>query len=202
METVDSSIAHATRKAGPAGPGRGAILRHAARFAAIAAVASSLCACVTAPTRLGPPPPPPINTTVYAYPLHGQSPQQVNRDHYECYLWAKKQTGFDPSAPNLPLEARVRVVSGPPPGTGTAIGAVAGALLGAAVSNPWDTGFGAVAGALIGGAIGSSADAANAQREEQSVQYSRAELAQVELRASHYRRALAACLQGRGYSVQ
>lgn len=145
---------------------------------------------------------PPINTTVYAYPLHGQSAQQLDRDRYECYVWAKQQTGFDPSAPNLPTEARVHVVAGTPPGTDTAIGAVTGAVIGAAISNPWQRGFGAVAGALIGGAIGSSADAAKAQQQAAEASYSRAQLAQIELQASDYRRALAACLQGRGYSVR
>jgi Glycine zipper 2TM domain len=191
MQFADSSMA------------RGAALYRAARWAVVALGASSLCACVTAPPpRPLPPPGPPINTTVYAYPMHGQTAAQLDRDRYECYLWAKQQTGFDPSAPNLPVEARVHVVQGAPPGTGTAIGAVAGAIIGAAISNPWQRGFGAVAGALVGGAIGSTADAANAQREQAQVQYSRAELAHIELQAADYRRALSACLQGRGYSVR
>lgn len=184
-------------------PGRAFKPGQAARLAAIALTAGSLCACVeTPPPRPRPPPPPPINTTVYAYPLHGQSAQQLDRDRYECYVWAKQQTGFDPSAPNLPTEARVHVVAGTPPGADTAIGAVTGAVIGAAVSNPWQRGFGAVAGALIGGAIGSSADAAKAQQQATAASYSRAQLAQIELHASNYRRALAACLQGRGYSVR
>lgn len=186
-----------------AGRGPKARTGRLARLAAVALAATPLCACVTAPPpRPMPPPPPPINTTVYAYPMHGQSAKQLDRDRYECYRWAKQQTGFDPSAPNLPAEARVHVVQGPPPGANTAIGAVAGAIIGAAISDPWDRGFGAVTGALVGGAIGSSADAANAERERSQVQYSRAELARVELEASNYRRALKACLRGRGYSVR
>ena len=186
---------------------RSILLGGSARIAAVALAAGGLCACVTAPPPRPPPPPPPLalNTTVYAYPLHGQSPQQLDQDRYECYLWAKQQTGFDPSAPNIPVQARVQVVSGPPPGTNTAVGAVTGAALGAVLAPPWQRGFGAVAGALIGGAIGSSADAANAQRNAeanaQAQSYSSAQLAQIEQQAADYRRAMSACLEGRGYSV-
>ena len=31
------------------------------------------------------------------YPKQGQSAEQEKRDKYECYLWAVKETGFDPS---------------------------------------------------------------------------------------------------------
>ena len=173
------------------------------RAGAVLAAAGLLAACVTTPPPRPPPPPQPaINTTVFAYPQHGQSPQQLDRDQYECYVWAKGQTGFDPSAANVPAQARVRVVSGPPPGTNTAIGAVSGAVIGAAISNPWQRGFGALAGALIGGAIGSSADAANAQNQHTAVVYDTAQLREIQRQAADYRRALAACLEGRGYSVK
>ena len=32
------------------------------------------------------------------YPANGQSQEQMDKDKYECYSWAKKQTGFDPMA--------------------------------------------------------------------------------------------------------
>ncbi|KPW47608.1 Uncharacterized protein ALO82_05047 [Pseudomonas syringae pv. broussonetiae] len=32
-----------------------------------------------------------------AYPANGQSPQQVELDHYQCYLQAAQQSGFDPA---------------------------------------------------------------------------------------------------------
>ncbi len=194
METSYRSMARAWRTI------RVATLDRPARLAMAVLAAGSLCACVTPPPPR-PPPPPPVNTTVYAYPLRGQSAEQVDRDRYECYVWAKSQTGFDPSAPNLPVEARVQVASGPPPGTNTAVGAVTGAAIGAAISPPWQRGFGAVAGALIGGAIGSSADAANAQRNAQVASYNSAQIAQIEQQAADYRRALSACLTARGYSV-
>ena len=119
-------------------------------------IAAMLSACVVPPPPPPPPhvvdvpPPPPPNTNIYAYPLKGQPPDQVDRDRYECYVWATKQSGFDPSAPYVPPHNRMRVLAappGPPPGTGTAVGAVAGAILGAAIAGPRDAG----AGLLVGG---------------------------------------------------
>ena len=148
-------------------------------------------------------PPPPPTPDVYAYPLHGQAPQQQDRDHYECSQWATQQTGFDPSAPGVPPHERVRVVSaGPPPGTGTAVGAVTGAIIGAAISRPWETATGALAGAVVGGAIGSASDAANAQEARTVVVNDRRQAAVQEQKAANYRRAIGACLDARGYSVR
>ncbi len=30
------------------------------------------------------------------YPAQGQSNDQMEKDKFECYTWAKKETGFDP----------------------------------------------------------------------------------------------------------
>jgi hypothetical protein len=179
---------------------------HVRRLAAVA-VAAALSACVVQPPPpdLAPPPPPP-NVTVYAYPQNGQSPQQLDRDRFECSNWATQQTGFNPSAPNLPPHDRVQVVGGPPPGSGVAVGAVTGGLLGAAVSRPRDAGAGLLLGALIGGAIGAGAEAsadAQAQAAANANANARmqAQTAQIERKAADYRRAIGACLEGRGYSV-
>src|ERR1700752_467771 len=132
------------------------IMRVALAGAAVASLAGFLAGCVEQPPQRparvyqpAPPPPPPPSSEVYAYPLHGQNAQQQDRDHYECSLWATQQTGFDPSAPGVPPHERVRVVSGPPPGTGTAVGAVTGAIIGAAISRPWEAATGALAGAVV-----------------------------------------------------
>jgi uncharacterized protein YcfJ len=140
---------------------------------------------------------------VYAYPLHGQPPEQQDRDHYECSTWATQQTGFDPSAPGVAPHDRVQVVSAaPPPGTNTAIGAVAGAIIGAAIAPRWQAAPAALAGAVVGGAIGSSADAANAQATRTVVVQDRRAAAAEEQQALSYRRAISACLDARGYSVK
>jgi hypothetical protein len=166
-----------------------------------------LAGCVVAPPprpRPPPPPPPQANTDVYAYPQQGQSPEQQDHDRYDCHLWAVKQSGFDPSAPGVPPHERVRVVSaGPPPGTGTAVGAIAGAILGAAIAGPRNAGFGAVAGAITGGAVGNASDQAQVAANQQVVvQQDSRQAAAMEQKASNYRRAISACLEARGYSVQ
>ncbi|HEY4215335.1 MAG TPA: glycine zipper 2TM domain-containing protein [Steroidobacteraceae bacterium] len=156
------------------------------------------------------PAPPPPNTDVYAYPLQNQTPEQQDRDRYDCHLWAVKQTGFDPSAPNVPPHDRVRLVTAAPapaPGAQTAFGAVAGAILGAAISRPRDAGFGAVAGAIAGGAIGNASEQAQAAQNQAAVnadvrQASAQQNAAMEQKASSYRRAIGACLDARGYSVK
>ena len=33
---------------------------------------------------------------LYIYPAKGQSSQQQEKDKFECYTWAKNDTGFDP----------------------------------------------------------------------------------------------------------
>jgi hypothetical protein len=173
-----------------------------------ASLTALLAGCVEAPpprpVYQAPPPPPPPVTEVYAYPLHGQPPEQQDRDHYECSTWATQQTGFDPSAPGVPPHDRVAIVSagGPPPGTNTAIGAVAGAIIGAAIAPRWQAAPAALAGAVVGGAIGSTADAANAQATRQVIVTDRRAAAAQEQQAANYRRAIGACLDARGYSVK
>jgi hypothetical protein len=39
---------------------------------------------------------------VVAYPVNGQSPEQVNQDGYDCYRWAVQQSGFDPRTYTYP----------------------------------------------------------------------------------------------------
>jgi uncharacterized protein YcfJ len=178
-------------------------LRRGLRVAVAGMVLAALTACATTqydqPVAYNVPRP---NTTVYAYPMHHQSSERQSRDRYECSVWAVHQTGFDPSAPDVPVYDRV-AVQGPPPGTDTALGAIAGAVIGAALSDRWDRGSGAVFGALTGAMIGSAGDAANAQANDQAMNSAAREQARAMAhKAMDYRRALSACLQARGYSVR
>ena len=150
--------------------------------------------------------PPRANADVYFYPKQGQSRDQQDRDRYECSTWVRRQTGFDPSLVHPDHIAPVRVVAVPPPGASVAGGAVAGAVVGAAVVRPRDAGqgaaVGAIAGALLGAVAGSSRQAA-ANAEQSRINAARESQQQrVDARALDYRRALTACLEGRGYSVQ
>jgi hypothetical protein len=181
----------------------------AARAILFSSAFAVLAGCVeTPPPRpvYRQPPPPPPNTDVYAYPQQGQTPDQMDRDRFDCHEWAVKQANFDPSAPGTPPHDQVRVAAGPPPGTNTAIGAVTGAILGAVIAGPRNSGFGAVAGGITGAAIGSTGDAANAQAQNAQIQQARAQdaraAAAMDQKAANYRRAVSACLEGRGYSVK
>ncbi len=182
--------------------------------ALVLTVSLALAACASPPTRNtmqssatpAPFPAPRPSTRVYFYPTAGQTAAQQDRDRYECYLWAVKQTGFDPSQPHLAPHQRVEVVPIPPPGSNTAAGAVAGAVIGAAVSHPHKAAEGAIVGAVAGAVIGAASDAARQERAEQvQARYQQENLrhaARSEKQAQDYRRALGACLEGRGYSVQ
>ncbi len=138
---------------------------------------------------------------VYVYPNKGQSEAQTDRDRYECHTWAVGQTHFDPSTAPSDEVPHVRVVSAPQ-GAGTAAGAVTGAVIGAAISRPRDAPGGALFGAVAGALIGAAADQ---QRQEQVDQaqrvYDRDYAARVRP-AREYRRALSACLEGRGYTIK
>lgn len=168
----------------------------------IAVAALSGCVAQPPPRPVAPLPSPP-DPNVYIYPSQGQSPQQADRDRYECNDWAVRQTGFSPSQANLPPRQRVRVIAGPPPGAGVATGAITGALIGAAVSDPWHAGPGALVGALAGAAIGGASDVAraeHAQRVEDS--YNASADAYAAQRVDEYKRAISACLEARGYQVR
>ena len=57
---------------------------------------------VVEPPAASPPPQAGNDYNVLAYPVRGQSPQQINQDRYDCYRWAVQQSGFDPAAMTYP----------------------------------------------------------------------------------------------------
>jgi hypothetical protein len=186
---------------------------------ALLLAATVLSACVTAPlppreaertptarSRVQPAPPPAAATKVYFYPTQEQSPEQQDRDRYDCHVWAVKQTGFDPTQHIAPREVRATVVPARAPGETIGAAAVVGAVLGAAIAGPGDLGKGAVVGAIAGTAVGSAA-AANEQAEANAANAAAARRqarggGKFEQEAADYRRAMSACLVGRGYSVR
>jgi Glycine zipper 2TM domain len=168
---------------------------------------------VPAESQVGPQPvsapaPEPVNLTrVYFYPQKGQSEAQQDRDRFECYNWSVRQTGFDPGRRALPPEQHVTVEPARSQGETVAGGAVTGAVVGAAVSSPWHTGRGALLGAIAGTVIGAAtadSQAAEAKRREESINRranSRVD-GRYQQQAAEYRRAMSACLEGRGYIVK
>jgi hypothetical protein len=171
-----------------------------ARFLSAGAVACMLAACVTPPPRtIAVPAPPPQR--VFVYPAQGQSPEQTERDRYECHEWAVQQTGVDPSRADASAYERVVVQPANPPGSGALAGAIGGAIIGSIIGGPDRAGAGLILGGATGAIIGSAADAnAQAQAQQTQAQYNRSAAAG-RARADSYRRAIGACLQGRGYTV-
>ena len=138
---------------------------------------------------------------LYVYPLKHQSNQQQDKDRYECHRWAVDQTGYDPSKayPNNPTYADPQPYQPSQPhvlkgaGRGAALGAVGGAITG-------NAGKGAAAGAAMGGLAGGfrRRDERHQQAAQQQANASSANASQ----QMNYTRAMAACLEGRGYSVK
>lgn len=128
------------------------------------------------------------------YPAKGQNPSRTEQDKYQCYNWAKQQTGFDPMQPPPQPQAGTAQRSTPLRGAagGAALGAIGGAIAG-------DAGKGAAIGAASGGLIGG----VRGRRErEQYAETQQAQTAAYGQARSGYNRAFGACMEGRGYTVK
>ena len=125
------------------------------------------------------------------YPAKGQSQEQMEKDKFECYTWAKKQTGFDPANPPQAAPAPERR-------GGVVRGAAGGALAGAAVGKlaGGSASKGAAWGAAGGGLVGGMRQSRQRQADQQAQQ------AAGSAGRSEYNRAYGACMEGRGYSVK
>ncbi len=137
---------------------------------------------------------------IYIYPAKGQSQVQQDKDRYECHSWAVQQTGFDPSKPQTHAgnsdTSQAYKPSQPHVLKGAARGATLGVVGGAITGN---AGKGAAAGAAMGGVAGGFR-----RRDERLNQSSQREAdtkAAASSQRTAYNRAMAACLKGRGYTV-
>jgi hypothetical protein len=132
--------------------------------------------------------------SIIAYPARGQSQQQQERDRFDCYNWAVQQTGFNPQ-----MQQSGSTAPPPPPGGGALPGAAKGAALGAvggAIGG--NAGKGAAIGAGVGGTFGAMR---RHQTEAQQYQAQSQQAAADSQRSAGFNRAMGACLQGRGYTV-
>jgi hypothetical protein len=129
------------------------------------------------------------------YPAKGQNAQQQEKDRFECYSWAKKQTGFDPTQQ---AQATQPPASGQKEGAvrGAARGAAGGAIGGAIAG---DAGTGAAAGAGVGAAAGAARKRRGEKEKEQAAAQQEAAAAG---KKDTYNRAFGACMEGRGYTVK
>ena len=125
------------------------------------------------------------------YPAKGQSQEQMEKDKFDCYSWAKQQTGVDPmvasTAPQQPSAGKDSTLRGA--ARGAAVGAGIGAIAGG------DAGKGAAVGAAFGGLRGH-----RQKREAEQVQQQ--QTAQTNQRINEYNRAYSACLEAKGYTVK
>lgn len=139
------------------------------------------------------------------YPSEGQSDEQMEQDKFQCYSWAKQQSGFDPMAPPT--------ATAPPPEKeakqgGVVPGAVGGAVVGGAIGaivgdSGKATRRGLAAGAATGGLVGGMRRNEQVQREQQKQQqWEQQQVQQYSQNRNNYNRAYAACLEGRGYTVR
>lgn len=130
------------------------------------------------------------------YPANGQSAEQQSKDEYECYVWAKDKTGFDPAQAESPATTQP-TQSSSNAGRQVLGGALAGAAIGEIVDD--DAGKGAAIGAVGAGLFGGMK---RRQKQTQQQQSQNQSIQAYESRRAEYNTYLSACLEGRGYSVK
>lgn len=134
---------------------------------------------------------------LFVYPAAGQTPEQQQKDEYECYAFAKSNSGFDPMAMPTATSAR------PEDSTSTAKTTLGGAGLGAVVGGIADGSDGAKTGAAIGAVSGLLfGGAKNSKSKKQQEQWEQQQQQQYAAGRNNYNRAFSACMEGRDYSVR
>ena len=135
------------------------------------------------------------------YPNKGQGAEQQEKDKFECYTWARDQTGFDPM--------QTPTATAPPPAqqapqSNAVRGAAGGALAGVAVGAiAGDAGKGAAIGAASGALIGGMRRHDQQRQQQQAQQqWEQEQAANYANQRNSYNRAYGACLEGRGYTVK
>jgi len=137
------------------------------------------------------------------FPAKGQTKEQMEKDKYDCYTWAKQETGFDPMQVQPPAQSPPAQPQGP---TGERVkGAARGAAIGAVageIAND-DAGKGAAAGAAAGAMVGGMKTRQNRRQQAQAQeQQAQQQDAVYEQKRSTYNRAYSACMEGKGYTVK
>ena len=132
---------------------------------------------------------------LHVYPANEQSAETQSKDDYECYNWAKSETGHDPMNPQ---DVQVAVDQSGTGRDGSIVrGAAAGAVIGEVAND--DAGKGAAYGAAAGAIRGRRNRRA---QQEQAVEAAEVQGQQIESsRNEDFKNAMKACLSARGYSV-
>jgi hypothetical protein len=137
------------------------------------------------------------------FPAKGQTPEQIEKDKYACYSWAKQETGFDPMQAQPPAQAPPAQPQAPQGERikGAARGAAVGAVVGGIAND--DAGKGAAAGAAAGTMVGGMKTRQNRRNQAQAQQQqAQQQNAATDQKLSTYNRAYSACLEGKGYTVK
>ena len=130
------------------------------------------------------------------FPNDGQSAEQQKQDEFECYNWARDQSGFDPMV--------TPTATTPPPQQGAQKGGGGrGMLRGAAIGGIIDGSDGAKTGAAVG-LVGGSMRRQDQLRKEEA-QRQQWEQQQQQIYAenrSRYNRGYSACMESKSYTVR
>jgi len=140
---------------------------------------------------------------LYVFPAKNQSTQQQDADEAACYNWAMQQTGVNPMGPAPSADSAAKAWEAKAKGetqgaavVGGAKGAAAGTAIGAIAGN---TGEGAAIGAVVGGL------AAHRQRkeleQEAAIYGAQAAKQKQQQQDAAFAKAMTACLEAKGYSV-
>ena len=132
---------------------------------------------------------------LFVYPGKGQTQDQMEKDKFACYEWAKQNTGVDPmQAP--------KATEPPPMRERKKGGLLRGAALGAAVGGIVDGGHGAGKGAAVGALLGGVRRSSQVQDERmKDEQWAQQQVADQQRNTAEYNRAYKTCLEAKGYTV-
>ncbi len=135
---------------------------------------------------------------IFTYPTQSQTLEQQSRDDYDCFAFAKGQTGYDPMNP--PQVVAQAPDQGPDGSRlrGAARGAAGGAIIGEIADD--DAGKGAAIGATLGAMRGGRQSRQKKQQQaQQAEQAAQQQMAGME---NTFKNAYGACIEARGYSVK
>ena len=134
---------------------------------------------------------------LYVFPSQEQDKEQQELDEYNCYKWAKEETGINPMKVEQIEAEQVDQSADGSAVVGAAKGAAAGAAIGAIAG---DAGKGAAIGAVVGGMGGRRGKVAGDAQEQQ--QNEQAAAAKEKELMENFSKAFSACMEGKGYTVK
>lgn len=143
----------------------------------------------------------------YVFPAKGQTPETQKADEAACVAWAVTQTGYDPAAATPATPAPATTTPAPAPVEKQRGGALKGAAIasGVAAITDNDKSDAAAAGAVVG-AVGQRSSNRRAERNAAEAQAQQPQAAPTPAtttaNSAEFEKANAACLTGKGYTVQ